>query len=443
MENLALVKNHLEAARFVIQKKFINKEWSKVSIVDRQQFGTLLELVVKGTPGDAQSRQLYADYLIATENFPAAIEQLESISRQLPMRGLQAAALARRIGNAPQAERLARSALEKVDALLKQDPTNPILALAVAQNQIFLYRHQEAVETLEGALMKVYQQASVSTLQAPDPAALELRKQAETQLGQALGDTLVTWVVYIREQGDPSNTEKLRVMNLLQKALQVAPNNPRVLQEVADIVLRTTGNENQEVQQVRMSLVQGTNSGFAHFILGTAALLNNDTEVATRELEMAAAQLPNSGAVLNNLAVSMAAKDSKLLPKALAISSKAIEITPQASGHFYETRGQILFRMGKYLEAIPDLERALKVEDLVVQAHESLAACYEKIGDSAMGQMHRNALAKAQEKKKAAESKAKASNVNFPAQKAEPAGTTGKPPEVKASEPPAASPNPS
>jgi tetratricopeptide (TPR) repeat protein len=418
MESLAAMKNHQDAARFVIREKFISKEWAKVSISDRQQFGNLLELVVKGTPGDTQMRQLYAEYLMAVENFPAAIEQLESISRQLPMRGLQAAALARRIGNAPQAERLARSALESVDTLFKRDPTNPILALAVAQNQIFLYRHQEAVQTLENALLSVYQQASVSTLQAPDPIALESRKQAETQLGQALGDTLVTWVAYIREQGDPSNTEKLRVMNLLQKALQVAPNNPRVLQEVADIVLRTTNNENEEIQQVRTTLVQGTNSGFAHFVLGTAALLNEDSEVATRELEMAAAQLPNSGAVLNNLAVSMAAKDAKLLPKALAIVNKAIEITPEVSAHFHETRGQILFRLGKYIDAIPDLERALKVEDLVVQAHGSLADCYAKIGDADMAKLHREAQAKAQEKRKPSVLKSEANKVNFTVPKA-------------------------
>jgi tetratricopeptide (TPR) repeat protein len=418
MESLAAVKNYEDAARFVIREKFINKEWAKVSGPDRQQFGSLLELVVKGSPSDTQMRQLYAEYLMAVENFPAAIEQLESISRQLPMRGLQAAALARRIGNAPQAERLARAALVSVDELFKRDPTNPILALAVAQNQIFLSRHEEAVETLENALMRVYQQASVGTLQDPDPVAVESRKQAEAQLAQALGDTLVTWVAYIREQGDPSNTEKLRVMNLLQKALQVAPNNPRVLQEVADVVLRTTNNENEEIQQVRTALVKGTNSGFAHFVLGTAALMNEDSEVATRELGLAATEMPNSGAVLNNLAVSMAARDSKLLPKALVIVNKAIDVTPGPSAHFHETRGQILLRLGKYLEAIPDLEMALKVEELVAQAHGSLADCYSKIGDADMAKLHREAQAKAQEKKKPSVLKSEANKVNYTVPKA-------------------------
>lgn len=401
MIQLAQSKRHALAAQYVIQEKYVDEAWSSFSEDERRLFGRLLVLVLEDKPGNRSFRQLYADYLIAVENYPTAIEQLEILAKDQPMRGLQAAALARRLGDTARADRLAKLTLEKVDQLSDQDPNNPIFALAIAQNQLFLKRYEEAVDTLESALQRVYQQASIGLPQDADGSGADQRRKAQSQLGQALGDTIIAWVGHIRRQGTLSGVERIRIMRLLERASQFAPNNPRVLQEIAEVVLATMGESDEELNEIRRTLVQGSNPGFTHFLLGTAALLKDDYERASRELKMASTQMPNSGAVLNNLAVAMTFQGKQYLPEALKISNQAIDLTARPTPHFFETRGQILMRLGNHIDAIPDLERALSVKELAAKAHQSLAVCYDEIGDSDLAKMHRDAAGMTDEKEEA------------------------------------------
>ena len=101
--------------------------------------------------------------------------------------------------------------------------------------------------------------------------------------------------------------------------------------------------------------------------------------------------MPNSGAILNNLAVALTARGDENLEQALKIANAAIENSRTAAPHFYETRGQILFRLKRYLEAVPDLERALAHPDLASKAHESLATCYAELGEEELSERHREA----------------------------------------------------
>ena len=210
-------------------------------------------------------------------------------------------------------------------------------------------------------------------------------------LQQAMGDTIAAWVSLIEKQKNETPTEKLRVLKMLQVALQYAPNNPRVLTLVADQVLSTIDNEDEEVQTLRDALVEGTSPGIAHFVKGTVGLLNDDPEVGERHLMLAAKHLPNSAAILNNLAVAIAKKENADLEKALALSEKAISTVAQPGPYFFETRGQILFQMKRYLDAIPDLERALRADALAKNAHESLATCYSELGQADMAKDHKDA----------------------------------------------------
>lgn len=179
---------------------------------------------------------------------------------------------------------------------------------------------------------------------------------------------------------------------MLQVALQYAPNNPRVLSLVADQVLKTLESDDKELGKIRAALVKGSSPGIANFIRGTAALLKGDAEKATLHLKLAAEHLPHSSAILNNLAVAMAEKNDGDLEQALQISEQAIESVSTPNAYFFETRGQILTKLGKHLEAIPDLERALAEESLANAAHESLAVCFEALGQEELAEEHRAAM---------------------------------------------------
>jgi len=158
------------------------------------------------------------------------------------------------------------------------------------QCQVFLDRHGDAVRLLG---------ASVGRMK---------REEHRKVIQQAMGDTIVAWVNEIESQPNETPTERLRVLKMLQVALQYAPNNPRVLSLVADQVLRTLENEDEDIISVRNALVQGSSPGIAHFVRGTAALMKDDVDRAERHLTLAAKHLPKSAAILNNLAVAMTQK---------------------------------------------------------------------------------------------------------------------------------------
>ncbi|QDT03483.1 Tetratricopeptide repeat protein [Rubripirellula lacrimiformis] len=373
MRTLVSTKRHDPAARWLLQNEFVGKDWSTLSVPEKDEFGELLKLLYSEAPNDLAIKTMYADYLIANGDFNKAIPLLDDLSRIQPMRGLQAAALARSQGNDALADRLATRTLDSVNQLIEEDPTNSILALAVAQNQLFLMRHAEAIRTLEAAIRRAKTDEDKRTL------------------AMALGDGIVAWIKHMESTSTNSKQERLLALQMLQVALRNAPNNPRVLTVVADLVLATLNDDDEQLVAVRNALVSGSSPGIAHFIRGTAALMKGDVDRAQTSLELAAKELPNSGAILNNLAVAISTKDEGNLERALQISEQAIRQTPNATPHFYETRGQILLRLGRPKDAIPDLERAVSVPSLAKNAHLSLAKCYEAIGDDEIAKLHTEA----------------------------------------------------
>ncbi|TWU04859.1 tetratricopeptide repeat protein [Stieleria varia] len=374
---LALERRHLDAAKWLLEKDFIGKQWGSLTSERREEFGQILELITQQERENLKVLRLYAEYLIASEKFSSAIPVLKKLSQTDPMRALQAAALSRKLGDFDGADVLAERALEDVNKMSNDDPTNSTLALAVAQNQLFLKRYGDAVRTLDSAI-KV----------AKTPAEKNL-------LSQAMGDAIVAWIAFIEEAPNATVQERVRILKMLRAALNYAPNNPRVVTLVADQVLGTLNDDEPSIAEIRdgllASLVDGKSPGIAHFIKGTSALMSDDIANAMLHLDLAREMMPQSSAVLNNLAVAMALQKDPDLDKALKLSNAAIEQTPQPTPHFYETRGQILYRMGSFMAAIPDLERTLAAPSLATKAHEMLAVCYDRVGDKVLANQHRAA----------------------------------------------------
>jgi len=373
MRQLASTRQNDAAARWLVQELYQGTTWPELDNDQRKEFGELLTLLSQQRPDDLGVKQLYANYLIAAERYSSAIPYLVQLAEYQPGRGLQAAALARRIGENEMADRLATTTLDKFTQLFEEEPANPGLAIAVSQTRVFLDQHDEAVRTLAD---------SIERMKTPE------HRRA---LHQAMGDTIVAWINKIESQPNDTPTEQLRILKMLQVALQYAPNNPRVLTLVANQVLRTIESDEDEVITIRNALVKGSSPGIAHFVRGTASLMKGNAESAQRHLTLASQHLPNSGAILNNLAVALSQREDSNLEQALQLSEQAIATVDRPSPYFYETRGQILYLMERYLDAIPDLERALAAEPLAANAHETLANCYAKIDEPELSKDHQAA----------------------------------------------------
>lgn len=363
MRQLVASRRSDNAAMWLAKELYAGKSWADLTSEQQSDFGRLLTMLSQQRPDDMVIKLAYVDYLSAIERYAEAIPLLQQLATVRPMHGWQAAVLARRIGDTELATRLATATLDKMKELHREEPANPALAIAVVRNQVFLGRHADAVQTLADSIARMK------------------TSEQQQELRQAMGDTIADWVSEMEKQPNNTPGERLRVLKLLQVALQYAPNNPLVLTLVADQVLATLSSSDADLLVVRNALIEGTSPGIAHFIRGTMAMMNDDVEMAERHLKLASQHLPNSGAILNNLAVTLAQRDQEHLEEALKLSEHAIAAVPQPSPYFYETRGQILFRMERYLDAIPDLERALVVDSLAANAHQTLATCYSHLNE--------------------------------------------------------------
>ncbi len=362
---------HDEAALWLLKEEYDGKPWKDLSEQQREELGIILSVLHGANPNDFGVQTMYVEYLIATQRYPQALPILEKLAITEPMRGLQGAAIARHLGRNALADRLAKRTLEEMAKTSREEPTNASLAMSVAQNQLFLLRHEDAIQTLAIAIRRAK------------------NKNDENKLRSAIGDSYVAWVQHIETTPSESIAAKLRILKLLQQALQFAPQNQRVLALVADRVLASADEDEEEIAEIRRALIEGTSPGIAHFIQGTTALLKDDSAKAMTHLKIAAELLPNSGAILNNLAVALTKQGDEHLEEALKLSDQAVSTLKVPPPHFYETRGQIRLRLGKHLEAIPDLERALQHPDLAQKAHAALAECYEAIGDEDLANEHR------------------------------------------------------
>lgn len=374
MRGLVAQQRDARAARWLLQELYEQKKWADLENEEQREFGQLLRLLSEEVPDDLGIKKAYADYLIRTNRQNQAVPYLVQLASVQPMFGLQAAMISRQAGEDDAATRYAETTLEKIQQLFEEEPASPQLAMANVQALIFLEKHADAVRLLSESIGRMK------------------TKEHQAGLQQAMGDTIVVWINKIESEPNETVEERLRVLKMLQVALQYAPNNPRVLSLVADQVLKTLESDDKELGKIRAALVKGSSPGIANFIRGTAALLKGDAEKATLHLKLAVKHLPHSPAILNNLAVAIAEKEDGDLEQALQISEQAIESVSTPNAYFYETRGQILTKLGKHLEAIPDLERALAEESLANAAHESLAVCFEALGQEDLAEEHRAAM---------------------------------------------------
>lgn len=373
MRDLVQVKGNEQAARWIVMNEYQgrgDRNWSSLSEDEQREFASLLKLISEAAPNDLAVKRAYAELLIASEKYSLALPLLAGLIDIEPMRGLQAAAISRKFGNPAQADRFAELALAKVDKMLAEDPRNADLAIAVAQNQLFLHRFAEASRVLKLAIER-----------AKTP-------EDENRLRQGLAESIVSWIGYIEKSPTNTASEKLRVMQMLQVALLYAPNNPRVLSLVADRVLGTLDETDEGLVEVRQSLISGSSPGISHFIQGTVGLMRDDMKSAMFHLELASEMMPNASAILNNLAVAISRRPDADLENALEISNAAIAKATVVSPHYYDTRGQIQFQLKRYIKAIPDLERALPEPSLARDAHRLLAICYHELDQKELGDDH-------------------------------------------------------
>jgi tetratricopeptide (TPR) repeat protein len=121
---------------------------------------------------------------------------------------------------------------------------------------------------------------------------------------------------------------------------------------------------------------------------GSMAAAVGDTARAKSYLQRAVEQDPGNSVAWNNYAWLVAHEPQGDLGDALAAVNKALEIQPD-NIRYRETRGQVFIRMGRWRDAIEDLEVAANGVHNTRNIHQSLAKAYDALGDKQLARVHR------------------------------------------------------
>jgi len=178
-------------------------------------------------------------------------------------------------------------------------------------------------------------------------------------------------------------------IGLLERALQYDFGNLTALARLLELTRSGDPDEAEKARAtLRTLLAAGKHPATIHLVMGMDAQRSGKIPEARAHFEQAYQLSPDMPILINNLAWTMAFAEKPELKEALELIESALKRQP-TNPRFRETRGQVLARMGKYEEALPDLEAGLRVMAGNRDLHRALAETYRALGNHAMADEHR------------------------------------------------------
>ncbi len=221
------------------------------------------------------------------------------------------------------------------------------------------------------------------------PAAFSVLEQgwkqsASSDYPVSMGEIAAAWVQAAFKK-NPADLEYR--ITIIQQGLQYAPQNQALLKQLVEVSrLEGPGAEAARNSLARL-LAEGKSSAVIHFALGLDSWQQGQSELARKHFALSFEAAPHMPDVANNMAMILAVGDKPELPRALAIIQSVLDKFA-ANPNFRETRGQILVRLGRWQEAIADLEYALPLVPSTRRTHAALAEAYRGLGSSMLAAQH-------------------------------------------------------
>jgi tetratricopeptide (TPR) repeat protein len=184
----------------------------------------------------------------------------------------------------------------------------------------------------------------------------------------------------------------------LRQALAYVTDYRPALGRMAQLVMQP-GEAGQDVEtMLNRMIAEGKMPATGHFALGTKAWNDEETDKALWHLERAYELEPNLGHIGNNLAWMLADQNPPDLDRALKIIDSVLESFPNIAT-FHDTKGYILMKRGEWEQSLTELEIALPKMRDNIELHRSLATVYRKLGKPSLADEHERII---QELEKAA-----------------------------------------
>lgn len=222
------------------------------------------------------------------------------------------------------------------------------------------------------------------------PAAVAILQEGLTVTGDrvyrsALARAYLAWSDALARASPPDPGQQLA---LLEQALQYDPGHLDVLMRLWAFTKVHGAEADKARATLRAQLAVGKGTAVAHLALGMDAWEQGKTAGALVHLEQAYQLAPSMGVVANNLAWVLASAQPPDLKRALALMNSVLERWPNEP-MFRDTRGLVLAKMGRWKEALTDLQAALPGYPKSAGLHRRLAEAYDRLGATDMAAQHR------------------------------------------------------
>jgi tetratricopeptide (TPR) repeat protein len=201
----------------------------------------------------------------------------------------------------------------------------------------------------------------------------------------AIANLYVAWYDARKKEPGASASE---LIALVDNGLNQDPTNKDLLDRLIE-QLRYGGPGAEQGRKMLFELLAkgGSTVGPIHFALAVDAQVRGDAESVKFHLERAFQLDPKTGLIANNLAWVLSQPPNADLPRALAMINIPLEREPK-NPNYLDTRGRIYLAMGRWKDALTDLEVVLANAPDTAGLHSALAEVYEKLGQSALAAEH-------------------------------------------------------
>ena len=350
---------HLWRAQRLLEKRELTRE--EVVEVEQQ-----LKNVLTLTPRNDLARSLLGQVLKQIGKSKEARELLENIALRSPNDEFLLAQLWLQDGDLNQARSHGQDAIRLYRKRHAADPTNLAIRLELAKALVFVEEFSSGAELLLAA-------------DAGSNNAV---------IRQALSRVYATWSQSLSP--DQGLTEFQ--FDLIAKSLQFDPQNQLAYDQIIRFLNLPAGPDLERLRELlRTMLAAGHQPALVHLCMGLDQSFHGNSKGALGHLQIAHQLNPQMAVIANNLAWQIAFSPQGDLEKALTLCEQALAQAPEYP-EIRETRGQILVMLGRWAEAVADLESVIGNFSSNVQTRSALIAAYQGLGMQDMAEKHSQIL---------------------------------------------------
>lgn len=214
-----------------------------------------------------------------------------------------------------------------------------------------------------------------------------IQVSGDPRYGRALAQVYGLWAESLPAGDEHAFAQRIA---LLDRGFKIDPNNRLLVRSIGAALQRLGAADDVLRERLETMLIKSKASAPAFSLLGCSALMRGRVDESRAYWEEAFRLDPGMAIVANNVAWMLAHDDHPDLDRSLDLANRAVAREP-SNPHFRGTRGYVLLKLGRWQEALPDLEAELAAFPDRSQTHLALAEVYDHLGLPSASAVHRKA----------------------------------------------------